>query len=312
MKKFFIGLLNVLLSIFIFLLLFSFYGRTVFSGFVTDFLGGLSTNITDTDFVKENNDDDYNVKVERSFTMEELLSSPKYKELLKNKEVKELIEKYVDSTIVGVTDPKSLNNVDLTEDVINFLKENKNVLEKEYGIDISDEEIDGIKEDDAFKNLTDDYIEKVQIASDSLTSTQKKLIKAYSFVCSFAFKVIMIVLILIDVFLIALFQKSLYKWINAVGVNLLSSGILTIVLGLILHFGINSVVSKMKSHLQFNFLQICLVGLVAAIIGIVMIIIYFVIKKKSENNNMEEMYNEVSRGFDEKFESFDELSSDDE
>lgn len=315
MKKFLIGLLNVFLSIFIFLLLFSFYGKTVFSGFITDFLGELSTNITDYTFVEEHNYDDSDVTVERSFTIEELLTSPKYKELLKDKEVQELIDKYVNSTIVGVTDPNAIKNVDLSEDVINYIKENKEVLESKYGIAIDDEKIDGIKDDDAFKNLTDDYLKKVQIASDSLTSTQKKMIKAYNFVCSLAFKIIMIVLIIIDVVLIALLQKSLYKWINAVGVNLLGSGILTIILGLILHFGINSVISKMKLSLKFNFLQISLVGLVSTIIGIILMIIYFIIKKRTGDDSIEEMYEEVVKGdggFDEKFETFDELSSDDE
>ena len=43
----------------------------------------------------------------------------------------ELIDKYVDSAISGVADPDSLNNVDLGEDIINFIIENKEVLEKE-------------------------------------------------------------------------------------------------------------------------------------------------------------------------------------
>ena len=312
MRKFLLELVNVFLSISIFLLLFSFYGKVLFSGVVTNLLGELSTNIIDTSFSKNYNKDDDKVKVEKNITFEELFGSSKYKELLKDKEVQELIQKYVDSTIEGITDPDSIKNVDLSEDVINYIKENKEVLEKEYGIDISENEVDGLKEDEAFKNLTEDYINKVQIFSESLTKTQKNLIKAYNFLCGLTFKIIMIAIIIFNLLIIALLQKSLFKWINTLGINLLCSGLLTTVLGLIVYFSVKGIVSKMNLSLTSNFLQIVIVGGIATVIGILLIIIYFIIKKKSEDDGMEEIYNEVSKGFDEKFETFDELSPDDE
>ena len=296
MKKFFTGILNIFLSIFIFLLLFSFYGKTIFSGFITDFLGGLSTNIVDNSFVEENNTDDSSIKIERNITIDELLTSPEYKELLKNKEIQKLIDKYVDSTIIGVTDPDSLTNINLTEDIINFIIENKDVLEKEYNISISDEDINSMRENKDFNNLTNNFIENIKTVSESLTTTQKRLIKAYNFVCGITFKVILIFLIIIDIVLISILQKSAIKWIKVIGANLLSSGILTIILGLILHFSVNSIIEKMKYNLKFDFLKISLIGLIATIIGVILMIVYHFINKNKNNDNNNELYDEVSKG----------------
>lgn len=319
MKKFFIGFLNLLLSVLIFLLLFSFYGKTIFSGFITDFLGGLKSNVTDTIFVEKNNNDDSSVKVERNFTMEELFESPEYKALLENKEVQELIDKYVDSAISGVADPDSLNNVDLGEDIINFIIENKEVLEKEYNITISDEDISSMRESEEFNSLTDDFIENIKTASEELSNTQKKLIKAYNFVCGTGFKIVLFILIILDIVLISILQKSLIKWIKTIGANLLSSGILTIILGLVLHFSINSIVKKLDINLQFDFLKISLIGLIASIIGVIFIVVYHFVKKKENSDNILDsydevtkdanlgnLYEEVSKGEDEEYHEYDE------
>lgn len=306
MKKFLIGLLNVFLSVFIFLLLFSFYGKTIFTGFVTGFIGELNTNILDTEFVEKNNNDDSKVKVEKDLTVEELFDSPEYKELLKNKEVQELIQKYVDTTIIGITDTNALNDVDLTEDIISFIEDNQDLLEEEYNISISDEDIDGLRGNEGLKEFTESYIEGVKSANEELSNNQKKLIKGYNFICSTLFKIILIFLIIINLFLISLLQKSFYKWINSLGVNLLSSGVLTIVLGLILNFSVNGIINRLNLNLKFDFLHISLVGLIASIIGIVFIVIYFIIKKKTKDDDMEVMYNEVSRGFEEKFDDLSE------
>ena len=312
MKKVFVGISNVFLSILIFLLLFSFYGKTIYSGFVIDFLGGLSTNINDTSFGKENNDEDDEIIVGRSFTLSELLSSPKYKKILKSKELRKLVDKYIDSTIIGVTNPNSLTDVDLAEDIINFIIENKKSLEKEYGIKISDDDITRMREKEEFKSLTENYIENIKLTSENLSKTQKNMIKLFYFVCGTAFKIIVSVLIFIDLIIISIALKSIYKCIYSIGINLISSGVLTIILGLILHFSINVLVEKLKLGLKFDFLKISLVGFIAMVAGVVLMLICLIIKKKVENKDLEEVYDGDPTGFNGKFDTFDYLSPDDQ
>lgn len=307
MKKFFNGLLTLILGLFIFILLFSFYGKMLFSGFITDFLRGVSTNIVDKNFIVDNKTKkDSKVKVERYLTLGDLVNSSKYKELLKDKGVQKILQKYIDSAIAGVVDPNSLEDVNLEEDIVNYLIENKDELKRKYNIDISDEDIKKMQEDGTFKDLKDNYIRSVETASASLSKFQKSLIKAYTFLCSTTFRILMIVLIIIDLILISILEGSLYKWLNILGINLVTCGILNIILGIILHFSINGIIARLNLGLRFNMLKISLVGLIAAIIGGIYMIIYFAIKKILEKNEADDLYDEVSKGEDD-----DELSLDD-
>lgn len=308
MKKFLNGLLTLLLGIFIFILLFSFYGKMLFSSFITDFLRGVSTNIVDKNFVVDNKTKkDSKVKVERYLTLGEVVNSSEYKELLKDKGVQKILQKYIDSAIAGVVDPNSLEDVNLEEDLINYLIENKDELKRKYNIDISDEDIKKMQEDGTFKDIKENYIRSVETASASLSKFQKSLIKAYTFLCSTAFKILMIVLIIIDLILISILEGSLYKWINILGINLVTCGILNIILGIILHFSINGIIARLNLGLRFNMLKISLVGLIAAIIGGIFMVIYFVIKKMIEKNKSDDLYDEVSKGEDDYELSLDDI-----
>ena len=308
MKKFFNGFLTLILGIFVFVLLFSFYGKMLFSSFITDFLGGVSTNIVDKNFIVDNKKaNDSKIKVERYLTLEELVSSSEYKELLKDKGVQKILQKYIDSAIAGVVDPNSLEDVNLEEDLINYLIENKDELKRKYNIDVSDEDIKKMQEDGTFKDIKDNYIKSVETASASLSKFQKSLIKAYTFLCSSTFKIIMIVLIVLDLILISILERSLYKWLNILGINLVTCGILNIILGLILHFSISSIVARLNLGLRFNMLRISLVGLIAAIIGGIYMLIYFVIKKLLEKNESDDLYDEVSKGEDDYELSLDDI-----
>ena len=308
MKKFLNGLLTLLLGIFIFILLFSFYGKMLFSSFITDFLRGVSTNIVDKNFVVDNKTKkDSKVKVERYLTLGEVVNSSEYKELLKDKGVQKILQKYIDSAIAGVVDPNSLEDVNLEEDLINYLIENKDELKRKYNIDISDEDIKKMQEDGTFKDIKENYIRSVETASASLSKFQKSLIKAYTFLCSTAFKILMIVLIIIDLILISILEGSLYKRINILGINLVTCGILNIILGIILHFSINGIIARLNLGLRFNMLKISLVGLIAAIIGGIFMVIYFVIKKMIEKNKSDDLYDEVSKGEDDYELSLDDI-----
>ena len=310
-KKFFVGLLNVLLSTFIFVLIFSFYGKMVFSSFITELIGDVSTNIVNKNFVSENNKDGDKVKVERNITLYELISSSEYKALLKNKEVLNLVQKYIDITIDGMLDNKKLNDVKLEEDIINFLLENKTSFEKEYNVKISDDDIRKLQEDNTLTIIKGNYVDNVMIASAALSNTEKSMLKFYLFICSTTSKIILSVLILVSAVLIIVLQKSFSDTFKTIGVNVLTSGIFTIVLGIILHFVVNKS-NNVDLGLRFDLLKISITGLVATIIGILILVACFVIKKIINKHNMEEMYDDVSNGFGGKFDTFEYLSADDE
>jgi len=310
-KKFFVGLLNVLLSTFIFVLIFSFYGKMVFSSFITELIGDVSTNIVNKNFVSENNKDGDKVKIERNITLYELISSSEYKALLKNKEVLNLVQKYIDITIDGMLDNKKLNDVKLEEDIINFLLENKNSFEKEYNVKISDDDIRKLQEDNTLTIIKGNYVDNVMIASAALSNTEKSMLKFYLFICSTTSKIILSVLILVSAVLIIVLQKSFSDTFKTIGVNVLTSGIFTIVLGIILHFVVNKS-NNVDLGLRFDLLKISITGLVATIIGILILVACFVIKKIINKHNMEEMYDDVSNGFGGKFDTFEYLSADDE
>ena len=65
-------------------------------------------------------------------TSQEIIENDKINKLLENEEVKDLLDKYLDITIEGIIDKEKLNEITLEKDMINYLKANKDILEKEF------------------------------------------------------------------------------------------------------------------------------------------------------------------------------------
>ena len=62
--------------------------------------------------------------------------------ILESDEVQSLIEDYLNKTINSLEEPSKVNEIDFEKDIIDYLKNNKEKIEKSSGIEITDEMID--------------------------------------------------------------------------------------------------------------------------------------------------------------------------
>ena len=87
---------------------------------------------------------------------------------------------------------------------------------------------------------------------------------------------------ILDLILIALLQKSFYKWIKLFGIALTTDGIFTIVIGGIVYF-----IVYVLTRIKFNIKFLIIVGIIITVIGILIQIIYNILTKNKEVTNNE-------------------------
>lgn len=256
LKKIIFGLLNLILFSLVFMVVFSFSLKNFFS---EAFLGSVVKEKLSSELVSDLDDDS------------------KIKEVLESEEANKFIDDYINKTLDGVVDTSSLDGIDMGDDLLAFIRENKSRLEEEIGFSIPMDKIEELLQSDSYKELEDSYKETVKKVSDSVPESQKKLIKLYNFLLSVKFKVIVSILIIIILILMALLEKSLYKWLKYLGTTTILSGIFIGIMIVIAKLVVNYITKNGLYNVDFSFDHMIVCGVATFIIGIITCIIYKVI-----------------------------------
>lgn len=211
------------------------------------------------------------------------IDNSQLQELLNSEEVKGLLEKYMDITIDGMTDEEKLDEIALEKDILDYLKNHKEELSSIVGQDVTDEMINQAANDFESKEKSKIFKETIKNAENSLTSTEKEVIKGYKFFISKTFKYIVIALIILDLFLLAIIQMSFYKWIINLGSAMATSGVLLIIISFITRL----IVKNVSGLEGFHITNLQTTGIIILISGLFIVIIYKIImnliaKKKEE------------------------------
>ena len=258
-------LVNNILLFLIFFLLFSItikqvVNKNVISKFVLNQVSENAVEVIDKNF-DDISDEDLNKMKDR---------------ISNNEELNSMIEKYTANTIDSIATGKA-GNINITDDVKNFVIENKSDIEKEYNITISDKDLNkAIDELDNKYDINNNYKKAVESASNSLSPEQKQVLRLYKFFISTKFIIIDIILIIIMIICIALYQKSFYKWLKNVSICGISSSIVVSILISLFVFLLN-VASK---SMDLNIIESLLIPIISLCIFIILLIIYVVINNK--------------------------------
>ena len=216
--------------------------------------------------------------------IDQVVDDERVREIMKTPEMQELMNKYLDQTIDGLIDEENINEVEIEKDIVNFLKENKSVIEKQVGKEVTDEMLENAVSQLETKDMSNAYKQAIRNASKNMTKEEKQVLKGYSTIISTKFKIWMFIGILIDLILIALLQKSLYKWIKTFGKTMLVSGVGIVLMSII----VSAIVKGAANINSFNTTNLTITGVVIAILGLIIVIVYKVvekiIKKKSEDD----------------------------
>lgn len=218
----------------------------------------------------------------------------KMDKLLENKELTGLIDKYLDSTLEGLASDSEIDDINIEEDILNFIKENKEVLEKEFNVEISDEDIDKIVEESEYQDLSEQYKEAIVENRKALSEPQKLVLKGFNFFLSGKFKMIVLAISCLVLVLIALLQKSWHRWIKTLGSTLITCGAMVLVMAIAVKAIINKALVSMESNIVINISSLVKASIVTLVIGLVLFIGYIIILKIVKKKEVKDEVSTVS------------------
>lgn len=204
------------------------------------------------------------------------VESEQINKILENKETEALVDKYINLAISGITDEKNLSKINLEEDMLKYLKNNKELLEKELGLEITDEIVEATEESLKSKELSESFKQSISNASKNISPEERFLLKAYSFLTSRDFKILVLVLITLDLILIGIIQKSYYKWLKSLGISLILSGLGT----LFMSMAVKAIVVNLSPLKEFNIKSLTYSSIILMVVGIILSIVQIFIDKK--------------------------------
>lgn len=238
--------------------------------------------------ISSNNYKEPNIQINESATSSKDLvttSDERINKILESDAIQELIQDYMDKTLKSLDNPEELENIDFEQDVINYLKENKDVIETSSGVEITDEMLNETKENLEARDFNKLVKQKIRNTSNNMTQQEKKVLKIYSFIISKKFKVFLGLLFLINSVIITILINPKYKVINNIGLSLLIGGLETIIMSYVLKL----IIINYTNLTNFNIGSLINCSLIITIIGLIVILVYNSIVKLMKRR-MEKVY----------------------
>ena len=203
-----------------------------------------------------------------------LKNSEDINKLLEDQRVQEIINKYIDITLDNLTS-EEIKNIDIESDIINYINENKELIKEITGKEVTPEMIEDTKKVIEESNLNETIEDTIESTKESISTEEKIVLKGYKEIISTKTRIIVIGLIALCLLLIAIIDKSFYKWIKTGSICTIISGILVLLMGFILKLIVTSILPLPSFNVSYLYKS----GLIQLIIGIVILIIYIVLNK---------------------------------
>lgn len=223
--------------------------------------------------ISSNNYKEPNIQINESATNTKDLittSDERINKILESDAIQDLIKDYMDKTLKSLDNPEELQNIDFEQDVIDYLKENKDVIEKASGVEITDEMLNETKENLEERDFNKLIKQKIRNTSNNMTPKEKKVLKAYSFIISKEIKIYLSILFIINSVIITLLINPKHKVIKNIGLSLLIGGLETIIMSFI----VKLIVTSYINLTSFDITSLINHSLIITIIGLIVILVY--------------------------------------
>lgn len=214
-----------------------------------------------------------NVREEIISDVDSNINEESFNELVNNTEADTLIQKYIDLLISGMAGNNIDSDINIDEDVITFIDNNKDLLKEKLGV--SDEQLEEFKKSENLKKANDYFKEKVQEGNESNKSVVTTF-RIYNNLISDSLRIILAISIIVLIVIIGILKNSLLSLIKVVGIDLVITAILSILIVTVLNFIIISVADL---AITVNYSYGLIYGIVALVIGIIMIVSSNIYKK---------------------------------
>ena len=203
-----------------------------------------------------------------------LKNSEDINKLLEDQRVQEIINKYIDITLDNLTS-EEIKNIDIESDIINYINENKELIKEITGKEVTPEMIEDTKKVIEESNLNETIEETIVSTKESISTEEKIVLKGYKEIISTKTRIITISLIALCLLLIALIDKSFYKWIKIGSICTIISGILVLLMSFITKLLVVSILPLPSFNVSYLYKS----GLIQLIIGSIILIIYIILNK---------------------------------
>lgn len=220
--------------------------------------------------------------------IDDITDDPKIKEILNSKEIQELIDKYLNIVVDGLLDEDNLDDVELEKDILKYIKDNKEIIEEKTNTKIDDKTIEKVMEMKEAKQLSKKLINTINEQKKTITKTEKEVLKGYKTFVSIEFQLIILGLILVDIALIFIINKSLIITIKSVATSSIISGIFIIIMSIITKL----IVINYSILKTFHMKSLLLSGIGVLIIGILLMFVYKIVRKRENKDDI----SKVSQG----------------
>lgn len=192
-----------------------------------------------------------------------------------SKEIDTITEKYIDGIIKSV-----LNNKDQNVDI---LKEYNNLIDKITN---------GMNEYE--KNIVTTYINKDKIdlvykqeinnVKNNMNTQLKTILKIYNFISDSSLKNSLIFLMVINILVLFIINKSIILTIKSISITQLLFSIISLIIEFLLNKNLSSLLENyISKSININFDILYKFSIINLIISIILLIVYFIIKKKKPN-----------------------------
>ena len=209
----------------------------------------------------------------------------KVQELLKDKELKALVEKYIDKTLEGLVSEEALSDVNIEKDIIQFVQDHEDLIEEKLGVEIKEEYYEEAKNQEEYHEITNEYKKAIQSSREQMPDELKEVVKYFNFFLTMKCRLILFSILIISTILMALLQKSYFKWISTLAIFAISNGILLLVMSFAFDAIMNYIVKEVNGVSNFGTSVLTKNSLITLISGVIVLIIYKIVEKESKNKS---------------------------
>ena len=213
----------------------------------------------------------------------------KVNKILQSKEVQELMNKYLNKIINNLSRDDEIDEFEIEKDIINYLKDNKKEIEKITGKEVTDDQIEKTIELYEDKHISHNIEQAIKDARNNMTTKEKTILKGYSFLISNIFRGILFGIIILNLILISIINKSVTILIEKFASSLLISGVFTTIIGIV-----SGIIVRRKTGFEtISTMDLIIPSIIIAVIGLAIVIVYRVIEyKRGEQNELPEFSEE--------------------
>lgn len=201
-----------------------------------------------------------------------------------NEEFQSVVNKYSDKILQDITE-NNTDDVNIKEDVIKIIEENKQIIEQDLDTKINNQEIEDIVDKlDEELDLNSTYKKTIIKTKNELPKEAKKVLKIYNIITDNNTLYLLIGLSILNIIIITVLKKPHFKSLTNISVAGIISSIDTSILIVIIGLIFNLAIENIEYLKPISVVNALIIELIIFIISIVLLIINSIINKKYKSS----------------------------